>query len=285
MQVEKKNNKLICTFSSEELLTDYDVDVTLPLDEWVDAIRKQISDIIGDCLDEYGMSAEDISPSLTITDARVMSPNDDDEIIIELYLHDKQKTDVTNALLEALGKILGITFENSENSEVVIDEEIEDYDDYDEEFLEDYDEYEDNYDYDEDYEDYDEEFLEDYDEYEDNYDYDEDYEDYDEGEIVCTVDDKTVYGNSPYIEESTVYGFESLKDTAVFAKNFKDAKVESMLFKKDNRYLLSASKYTDEMDMFASEYLATKDEVSYNILAEHGQCVIKDNALEKLGQL
>ena len=261
MQVEKKNNKLICTFSSEELLTDYDVDVTLPLDEWVDAIRKQISDIIGDCLDEYGMSAEDISPSLTITDARVMPPNDDDEIIIELYLHDKQKTDATNALLEALGKILGITFENSENSEVVIDEEIEDYDDYDEEF------------------------LEDYDEYEDNYDYDEDYEDYDEGEIVCTVDDKTVYGNSPYIEESTVYGFESLKDTAVFAKNFKDAKVESMLFKKDNRYLLSASKYTDEMDMFASEYLATKDEVSYNILAEHGQCVIKDNALEKLGQL
>ena len=251
MQVEKKNNKLICTFSSEELLTDYDVDVTLPLDEWVNDIRKQISDIIGDCLDEYGMSAEDISPNLTITDAKVMPPNEDDEIIIELYFHDKQKTDAANTLLEALGKIFGASFEKSETNEVVIDEEIEDYDDYDE----------------------------DYDEF------DDDYEDYDGGEIVCTVDDKTIYGDSPYIEESTVYGFESLKDAAVFAKNFKDAEVESMLFKKDNRYLLSASKYTDEMDMFASEYLATKDEVSYSILTEHGQCVIKENALEKLGQL
>ena len=99
------------------------------------------------------------------------------------------------------------------------------------------------------------------------------------------VEEQKVENYDEPIDEKSIYGFDTLDMVINFSKIIKEIEIDSMLYKLDNRYFLYLDKHIKKIDNLALEFGGTNNSHQNGFINEHGDVLIKKDAIKNLATL
>ena len=90
---------------------------------------------------------------------------------------------------------------------------------------------------------------------------------------------------SEVIDEMSIYGFDTLDMVINFSKIIKDIEFDSTLYKFNDKYFLCLNKHMRKIDNVALEFGGTDSNYGNGFINEHGDLMIKKDAVKNLAML